>query len=247
MCKKYNYNKLFTLLSIKICRFDPLQIANDMNSKSKKTHMSSAKKIIDFKNKILIVVLSFFDKYNRILRITMPIIIMMLAIWLTQIILAPIQFAKETEYRYNFIKERLIDIRSAQLAYKDINGQFTNDFNDLITCIKKDSFILVQKTDSLVDFYNAIYKEYMLKDSTFIDTLGKVSILDSLFSTNYPIDSLAYIPPFNKMTFEMQAGVITKSKIDVPVFEVRDPKPYDPDNRLMIGSMTEANLNGNWQ
>ena len=72
-------------------------------------------------------------------------------------------------------------------------------------------------------------------------------MLDSLFNKQYPIDSLAHVPPSNKWKFVLDAGIINKSKITVPVFEVRDPKPYNPNKPLILGSMTEANLNGNWQ
>ena len=113
--------------------------------------------------------------------------------------------------------------------------------------VKTDSFVLVQKTDTLVEYYNTVYRETQFKDTMLIDTLGKVSILDSLFTKQYPIDSLAYVPPINKVKFELRAGVINKSKIDVPVFEAKDPKPYDITKPLVIGSMIEANLNGNWQ
>ena len=109
------------------------------------------------------------------------------------------------------------------------------------------SFILVEKTDTLVEYYNTIYREIQFKDTMLIDTLGTVSVLDSLFKKGYAIDSLAYVPPINKLQFELRAGVINKSKIDVPVFEARDPDPYDKRRTLIIGSMTEANLNGNWQ
>lgn len=200
-----------------------------------------------YKNILIIKLISFYEQYKRPMQITLPIIIILLAGWLTIIILEPIQFEKEKNYRYTFIKEKLIDIRSAQLAYKEKNGQFTNDFDELINFVKKDSFVLVQKTDTLIEYYNKVYREMQFKDTLFIDTLGKVSILDSLFYKDYPIDSLAYVPPVNKLKFEMNAGVVNKSKIDVPVFEARDPAPYDPQNTLIIGSMLEANLNGNWQ
>ena len=200
-----------------------------------------------YKNILIIKLISFYEQYKRPMQITLPIIIILLAGWLTIIILEPIQFEKEKNYRYTFIKEKLIDIRSAQLAYKEKNGQFTNDFDELINFVKIDSFVLVQKTDTLIEYYNKVYREIQFKDTLFIDTLGKVSILDSLFYKDYPIDSLAYVPPVNKLKFEMNAGVVNKSKIDVPVFEARDPAPYDPQNTLIIGSMLEANLNGNWQ
>ncbi len=204
-------------------------------------------KIITYKNNSLLKLIMFFDKNQKSVKITFSLIILILSAFLIKIILDPIKFEKETNYRYAFIKERLIDIRSAQLAYKEKTGQFTNDFDELIMFVKTDSFVLVQKTDTLVEYYNTIYKETQFKDTMLIDTLGKVSILDSLFTKQYPIDSLAYVPPINKVTFELRAGVINKSKIDVPVFEAKDPKPYDINKPLIIGSMIEANLNGNWQ
>lgn len=203
--------------------------------------------ISKYKNKFILKVVSFYENYKKPLQITLPIIILLLAGWLTKIIVDPIQFEQEKNYRYSFIKDKLIDIRSAQLAYKEKNGQFTNQFEELISFVKLDSFVLVQKTDTLIEYYNKIYREMQFKDTVLLDTLGKVSVLDSLFSKGYPIDSLAYVPPVNKLKFEMRAGIINKSKIDVPVFEARDPSPYDPQNTLIIGSMIEANLNGNWQ
>ena len=159
----------------------------------------------------------------------------------------PIQFEKEKNYRYAFIKEKLIDIRSAELAFKEKHKQFTDDFDKLIPFIKTDSFVLVQKTDTLIEYYNKVYREYQFKDTLIIDTLGKVSILDSIFHSGYPIDSLPYVPFGNGLKFKLSAGIINKSKIDVPVFEAIDPEPYDKQDPLTIGSMFEAHLNGNWQ
>ena len=116
-----------------------------------------------------------------------------------------------------------------------------------IPFVKIDSFILVQKTDTLIEYYNEVYREMQFKDTMLIDTLGRVSILDSLFHENYPIDSIGYVPFGDGIKFKLSAGTINKSKINVPVFEARDPKPYDPTDPLTIGSMTEAHLNGNWQ
>ena len=204
-------------------------------------------KIIEYKNKRLLQFVLFFDKNRKYFKIILPFVILLLAGWLTKIILDPINFEKETTYRYTFIKQKLIDIRSAQLAYKEKNAQFTHNFDELIAFVKTDSFILVQKTDTLVEYYNNVYREYQFKDTMLIDTLGKVSILDSLFQTGYDIDSLRYVPFGNGIEFDLSAGTINKSKIDVPVFEAKDPEPYDSRKPLIIGSMTEANLNGNWQ
>ena len=104
--------------------------------------------IIEYKNKIILSVISLYEAYKRPLQIMLPLLILSLAGWLTKIIIEPIQFEKEKNYRYNFIKEKLIDIRSAQLAFKEKNGQFTNSFDDLISFVKLDSFVLIQKTDT---------------------------------------------------------------------------------------------------
>ena len=187
------------------------------------------------------------NNYQKPIQIILPLIIVGLVLFLTKIIMDPIKFEKEKNYRYTFIKQKLIDIRSAELAFKEKNGFFTNDFEKLIPFVKLDSFVIVEKTDTLIEYFNDVYREYQFKDTMLIDTLGKVNILDSLFSKNYPIDSLAYVPFGNGTKFKLSAGTINKAKITVPVFEAKDPQPYDPNDPLVIGSMFEAHLNGNWQ
>jgi|OM-RGC.v1.014204929 hypothetical protein len=192
-------------------------------------------------------IVSFYDNYKKIIKIIFPLIILFFGIGLISIILTPIKKEKEKNYRYEFIKEKMIDIRSAELAFKEKHNQFTDDFNLLIPFIKMDSFVIVQKTDTLIEYFNDVYREYQFKDTMLIDTLGKVSILDSLFQKGYAIDSLRYVPFGEGTEFKLSAGTINKSKIIVPVFEARDPNPYDKTDPLIIGSMTEAHLNGNWQ
>ena len=192
-------------------------------------------------------VVSFHDNYKKLIKIIFPLIILSFSIGLISIILTPIKKEKEKNYRYEFIKTKMIDIRSAELAFKEKHNQFTDDFNVLIPFIKMDSFVIVQKTDTLIEYFNEVYREYQFKDTMMVDTLGKVSILDSLFHKNYAIDSLRYVPFGEGAEFQLSAGTINKSKIIVPVFEARDPNPYDKTDPLIIGSMTEAHLNGNWQ
>jgi len=192
-------------------------------------------------------IVSFHENYKKLIKIVFPLIILSFGIGLISIILNPIKKEKEKNYRYEFIKSKMIDIRSAELAFKEKNNQFTDDFNVLIPFVKMDSFVIVQKTDTLIEYFNEVYREYQFKDTMLVDTLGKVSILDSLFQNGYPIDSLRYVPFGEGAEFKLSAGTINKSKIIVPVFEARDPNPYDKTDPLIIGSMTEAHLNGNWQ
>ena len=138
-------------------------------------------RLIEQKNSLIYRLISLYDHHGKRIKVILPVSIIILAGWLTKIILDPIQFEKEKNYRYSFIKEKLIDIRSAELAFKEKHKQFTDDFDKLIPFIKTDSFVLVQKTDTLIEYYNKVYREYQFKDTLIIDTLGKVSILDSRF------------------------------------------------------------------
>ena len=206
------------------------------------------------------------NNYKKLTKIASPLMILGFLFLLTKIIITPINFENDRNYRYEFVQEKLINIRSAQLAYRENNGQFTDDFDELIRFVKVDSFVLVQKKDTLETYINemllsdnkTIYREEAVRYITLIDTLEKVSVLDSLFNKEYPIDSLAHIPFHAEEKFILQAGVINKSKIDEPVFEAKAKKEHflngldktlikSSAKDLIIGSMTAANLNGNWQ
>ena len=198
------------------------------------------------------------NNYKKTIQIIFPLLIIGFGLLLTTIILKPIKFEQEKNYRSEFVKKNLTKIRSAQLAFKERKNRFASSFEELIPVIKKDSFILTQRTDTMVEFYNTIYREMQFKDTILIDTIGKVSILDSLFQSTYNIDSLKYIPFSDDKIFDLKSGTINKSKINVHVFEAKANKEdYLNDlnkdliqrssKDLILGSMTEASLNGNWQ
>lgn len=73
------------------------------------------------------------------LNIVFTIIIIVLAWFLVESIMKPIRFNKEKDAREAAIKERLIDIRTAQEAYKSVKGSYTGSFDTLITFLKTDS------------------------------------------------------------------------------------------------------------
>ena len=202
--------------------------------------------------------LKFHEDYKKPIRIIFPILIVGFGLLLTMIILKPIKFEQTKNIRSEFVKIKLTEIRSAQLAFKEKKNRFASSFEELIPVVKNDSFILTQRTDTMIEFYNKVYREMQFKDTLLIDTLGKVSILDSLFKSSYNIDSLQYIPFSNGQTFDLLSGTINKSKINVHVFEAIAKKEdylFGLSNvliersakDLIIGSMNEASLNGNWQ
>ena len=77
--------------------------------------------------------------------------------------------------------------------------------------------------------------------------LGKVKVCcnkeDSLQIDN--IDNLAMVP-YSSLEFNLAAKKIVKSN-EISVFEVSDPNPFDPTEKLKIGDLNEVNLDGNWE
>ncbi len=67
-------------------------------------------------------------------------------------IMGSINFGKEREAREKQIIARLIDIRTAQVAFRDLNkGQYTDSFDELISFVKNDSLPFVKKVGELTD------------------------------------------------------------------------------------------------
>ncbi|NOZ47850.1 MAG: hypothetical protein GXO79_13890 [Chlorobi bacterium] len=215
------------------------------------------------------------------LKIILPILIVVLVFFLIKGINTPIQFEKVKKVRYQKVIQNLKDIRIAELAYKDVYGTFTGSFDTLIDFVKYDSMPLVRSLGSLPDTLNeqmaldmGIIVTSVPKDKTDDELLNegflirdtvKISVLDSIFPTNYPIDSLRYIPYTNNEEFSLGAGIVeTGSKVKVQVFEagaLNDIILHGLNKQLIInlnegeeypglrvGSLKEATNNaGNWE
>lgn len=204
------------------------------------------------------------------IQIGLAVLIVVLTFALFRSIQKPIQFEKQKKVRYDAVIQKLKDIRTAQIAFKDVNERFTGDFDSLINFVKYDSFPMVKAIgripDELVDSLGVKKAELeALKRGLISRDTVKIGILDSLFSTDYAIDSLRYIPYGNGEEFKLGAGVVeTGSKVKVQVFEasaenfvilngldrqliinLNDGKDFPG---LKVGSLTEATNNaGNWE
>jgi hypothetical protein len=186
----------------------------------------------------------------------------------------PIDFTKEKDARYKEVIENLKDIRTAQLAYKEVNSKFCGDWDSLISFVKNDSIPKIRKigmlTDSMIeaglDEAKAMKKGLIIRDTI------KASVLEEIFPKDYPIEELRIIPNSGGQEFWMAQTIITTgSGVKVPVFEARahnnqildelqnDYKQeiinlneqFRKNNRypgLKVGSVIETNNNsGNWE
>ena len=180
----------------------------------------------------------------------------------------PIKFNQVKNDRYTKVIDRLKDIRSAQIAHKDVNGFYANNFDSLVSFIDNGIFTLIEKRDSSYLEYNRTYIIDMLKEVEIVDTLGFVSVKDSLFGNNESYKMMAKVPiDGTDSEFSIKADIIDKNGYQVPVFEVKVKKDIvlfdqnkdllDQENKvisvdavngpeIILGSMTDVSTSGNW-
>lgn len=205
---------------------------------------------------------------KKVLTAVLWIVSILLGYLIYQSIMAPIEFNKTREERFTAVIERLKEIKVAQEAYKTVNGKYAGNFEGLVQFIDTAEFTITQQRDSSFMRYNRVYRIDMQVDTVVIDTLGRVSIKDSLFKNSMSYKELMNVPyGQNGETFELKAEIITKGNFQVPVFMAsvkKDVVLYDqPEdlrlkenthnsieevngNQIVVGSLTEVSTSGNW-
>jgi len=204
-----------------------------------------------------------------IINIVLFAIIVLLAWQVVKSIQAPIKFNHEQKARETKVVERLIDIRNAEVHFKNVNGSYTNNFDSLIAFCQAAEIPIVKMVPDPTD---------TTFTRTINDTIGFVMVMDSLRAgrDQFNINDIKFVPfGANHEQFELEAGTISRNGIDIPVFEARTPYEVylatpgaafndkewkqrvdnakaekESINRyagLKVGSMEEASTDGNWE
>ena len=205
-----------------------------------------------------------------VINIILFAIIVLLAWQVVKSIQAPIKFNTEQKAREAQVIERLIDIRNAEVLYKNATNKYTDNFDNLIKFCQNAEIPVVQMISKQNMADSTYYTDY--------DTIGFVKVMDSLKSgrENFNISDLKVVPFSQPQAFfELEAGTKESSGIKVPIFEARTPyevylgqpgaafseKEWKQrvDNLraekesihrypgLKVGSMEEASTEGNWE
>ncbi len=210
-----------------------------------------------------------------IIQILLAVVIIFLGFLCYQSISIPLEFVKIKNERYTATIQRLIDIRTAQDAYKGIHGVYTASFDSLIYFIKYDSVRTVRSIGALTDedLENGVTEAQAIKEGKIIRDTVKVAALENIFTKDFAIDNIRYVPHTDKKhQFKMGATtLITDSGLNMPVFEARASNmiifenirdQYDEEllqengerirlNKypgLKVGDIKEVNNNiGNWE
>ncbi len=208
------------------------------------------------------------EKNRKITTYVLYFLSLVLVFLIFRSINSPIKFNEVKNERYSKVIERLKDIRNAQIAFKSVNGVYSNDFEELIQFIDSAEFTITQKRDSSYMEYDRIYRIDMLREVIVTDTLGFVSVKDSLFANNLDYKNMASVPIEGmESLFSLKADIIDKNGYNVPVFEVRVSKDvilFDQNKDLLsqeketmsvdgvngpdliLGSLTDVSTSGNW-
>ena len=222
------------------------------------------------KKKIVDLLESKITKMNkkRALEFSLWLLSIFFATQIYSSINGPIKFNQVKNDRYTQVINRLKDIRNAQIAHKDVRGFYANNFDSLVSFIDTGIFTLIEKRDSSYLEYNRTYRIDMLKEIEIVDTLGFVSVKDSLFGQNESYKMMAKVPiEGTDSKFSIKSDIIDKNGYNVPVFEVKVKKDIvlfdqnkdllDQENKvisvhgvngteIILGSMTEVSTSGNW-
>lgn len=190
-----------------------------------------------------------------VINLVLAVIIVGLVYVLVQSIREPIAFKAERTRREQVVVEKLMEIRKAQEAFRDITGGFAPSFDSLKNVLTNGRFMIVQVFGDPDDpnFQGTI--EY--------DTMYTPAI-DSIRAMGINLDSLKYVPFGGGATFDIAADTITYQSTVVNVVEVGVPRKvfmgkyadpryskydrsYDPNSVIKFGNMTAPNLSGNWE
>ncbi|MFT4801729.1 MAG: hypothetical protein ACI93N_001504 [Flavobacteriaceae bacterium] len=215
-------------------------------------------------------------KLNPIISIFLWVVILFLGYGLYKSIIGPVEFNKVKQVRYAQVIENLKDIRISELAYQEIEGKFTGDFDSLVQFLDTAQFAIIQRRDtSFADVEkNRAFgldgqKGGYYKEEIIIDTLRFASVKDSLFGDSDRYKTMMNIPLeiAEGSNFELKAGKYEKNESLYSVFEAsvakslilsdQNPDLINQEEKLIsvdgingptvrVGSMNDIDTSGNW-
>ena len=161
----------------------------------------------------------------------------------------PIDFKKQRETRDRAVIKRLVDIRTAQVAFRENKGEYTSSFDSLINFVKNGQVALLEKHGDLTEAQMEagmteakamkiirggnvaeIKKAGLWNDETNSPQLARDSIFVPVIENRYPnrrnfvADSLRFVPYGNGAQFELATDTLTTSSgFTINVFQAQTP------------------------
>ena len=204
-----------------------------------------------------------------VMRVLLALAIVLLAYISWRSIQGPIDFNTEVAKRDKAVIQRLVDIRTAQVALRAQTGAYTASFDTLINFVKDGKIATLVKSGDLTEAQleagmteekamQIIHagNEAAIKAAGLWDSAKNAPQLvrDSIYSpagevlypnrTRFSVDSLKYVPFGQGAEFEMGTdSLITASGYPIQVFEAKAPYSVylgDLDQKLLNQKIQEV-------
>lgn len=181
-------------------------------------------------------------------------------------IMSPIKFKKEKVTRYTPVIENLKTIRDAQLAHKEVTGDFTKNEANLIAFIDTAKFAITEVKNEIkeVNVGSEFSPIMVTKEFRKVDTIGYKPVKDAFAGKDYK--NMFKVPGTNTK-FTIETGYVEKVKgVKAPVFmakvekkailndldknlvkqEIEAVSPEVTGEFISVGSLEDVKVNGNW-
>jgi len=210
---------------------------------------------------------------KKVIQFILIVLIVVLGYLVIESIMRPIRFQRLVSEREDAAISKLVEIRDAQKAYKDVYKRFTGSFDTLEMFLKNDSFTVIKAIGTIPESYLEEFglemaREKALKEKLIVRESSRRQVMDSLFGGTFPVDSMRFVPFTEGVEFDIKSDqILTSSNLMVQVVEVKTY--YDDlleglneqlivnykDQRITLtgfpgikfGSLDEGTLSGNWE
>ena len=202
-------------------------------------------------------------KLRPIISIVLWVLIIFLGYKIYQSIMGPIEFNKEKKIRYALVIENLKTVRDAQVAHKEVTGNFTDKPANLISFIDTARFAITETKNIVITEQRGAITVDVEKRVT--DTIGFKDVRASFAGRDY---KNMFKVPNTDAQFEIKTGWVEKVQgVKAPVFLVRVDKAIVLEGLnkdlmrmekeslggsevsgeyISVGSLDNVNTSGNW-
>ncbi|MEQ3661830.1 MAG: hypothetical protein ABNG98_10615 [Flavobacterium sp.] len=217
-------------------------------------------------------------KGRTIVSVVLWIVSLFLGYLIYSSVMKPIEFDKAKADRYEMAVRKMLDIKKAQSGYKTVYGKYADSFEELIRFIENEKFSIISRKDTIVIDVARNKREGMVPDENGvggyfidyvkIDTLGTVSVKDSLFKNTDRYKNLKQIKIGDLVVpISLKTSSIIRNETKVSTFQCTIDKnlllsDLDQDlvasenkvegidkingDQIILGSLEEASVTGNW-
>jgi len=206
------------------------------------------------------------QKIRPIISIVLLLVAVFLGFKIYKGIMGPIEFNKEKQARYAPVIDNLKMIRDAQLAHKEVTGDFSKNATSLVKFIDTAKFAITKIENIVVEVNKGTEAQPIMieEEQRITDTIGYKDVKASFAGRKY--DKMFDVPGTAEK-FSLETGYLEKVKdIKSPVFLVKVEKekileglpkhlikqeieavaPEVTGEFISVGSLDDVKTNGNW-